>query len=241
MKIGVAVSSFAYWVEKYPSKKWINKHQIRFLKLLKRKIDAVEIHSDYESIKEMRPRTLKKYQKSLKPFKIKTLHLYWVKRKNIEEKEFNRVMKNFLKSTGIKYCVIHIDTYIGLGFEPKFPVAIENIGHGKQKKYPLQTFNRFKKPVVIDIEHTEGLKPGTFDKQIKSVKNNVVEIHFSVPKSKSLKRYDHHCLAYKSGFPIPKKIPKNALWVIEGIIPKNRWRLFKKDIELIRELEKIKK
>lgn len=240
MKIGVAVSSFAFWVKKYPGETWINKDQIRFLKLLKGKIEAVEINSDYESIKKMMARTKNRYKQALKPFEIKTLHLHWVKRKNIEEKEFNKLMKEFLELTGIKYCVIHIDIYINLGFEPKFPVAIENVGHGKQKKYPLKSLSRFKKPVVIDIDHTEELGAGTFDKQKRYIQNKIVEMHFSVPENRSIKGNElgYHHLVYKSGFPMPKKLPKNALWIIEGVIPKNRWDLFEKEIKLIGELEK---
>ena len=236
MKIGVSICSFAYWVKKYSRKNWV-KDQLPLLKMLKGKCDAVELSFDYKSIKNMGNELKAKYKQALKPFNSVTSHLHDLKKGKDSEEQFNKTISKFMKELKIKHFVVHSYDYSHSDFKPNFPIAIENSGHTKKERCSLKELNKFNKPVVLDIEHIEEFRKGAFDKQISSVKSKIVEIHFSVPKSNYLKKYNHHCLVYKSEYPIPKKIPKNTLWIIEGIIPKNRMDLLEKEIELIKSLK----
>jgi len=236
--ISLSTFSFYYWFDR-PRENWI-RNQLEVLDMVRGIVDCVEIHMIYRDIFKLTDSDIEEYKKKLAGFKITTLHLPTNLVDIFKEEElveFDNKVVMLVKELGIKHCVFHADQFEKAKYKFSFPFALENpdksIG-----EYDLKRMKDYDLPLAIDVDHAEEMKKGLFDEQVDLIKDNIVEVHFSVPENESYKEFPYietpHYLAVNSGYPIPKKIPKDTIWVIEGVIPKDRMDLFKAEIELIR-------
>ncbi|MBW2990337.1 hypothetical protein KY348_01390 [Candidatus Woesearchaeota archaeon] len=238
-KISVSTLSFYYWVEN-PREDWINS-QLQVLDWIKDVVDNVELHMINKDILKLTDEHILKYKQKLAPFETITLHLPSNFSDVFSQEEFPLVDKKInalVKELNIKHCVFHADHYAKAGFNFTFPVAIENPDTKSANYQNLFELKDLNKPLVIDVNHIEEKEQSLFDKQYRSVKNRIVEIHFSVLKNDYYKKFPYvvtpHYLAYKSGQKLPQNIPKDVIWVVEGVIPNKRMDLLKSEIELIK-------
>lgn len=236
--IGVSITCFKNWTERYPGDDFIGK-QLIFAGLLKGKCEALELIGDYDMVKEILDTKLCEYKAIVRDFKVVTFHIHWIsKLDKIDLKEFNKNMRIFIDELGIKHVVLHPKDYkkIGKGnFE--FKIAVENMSPRRENDFlNLEELNELEENVVIDVNHIEEVGEGFLDKQIDKVKVRIVEVHFSVPMNKSLEnRPGGHYPSYESGYNLPKNIPKGVIWISEAIFPKGRMDLVEKEIEVMRD------
>lgn len=228
MIISIALSNFYYWKDEFNSNA-----EIEYLKMIKElDIDGVELHFTQE---ELEKEEYKRFAGKLGNL-IVTVHL-----PNHFEMDaiFEQVidLHKFLK---IKHFIIHADMYSKLKSIPDIPIVIENSDIRKKGYQDLKDVALLGMPVCLDINHVEEYLPGKFKEQYHFVKGKIKELHISSlsnPAS-SGPLYDDcpHHLINGSDYTIPKELPKDVIWVIEGIVPIKRLDLLKKEIKMLREL-----
>ncbi|UCD03758.1 MAG: hypothetical protein JSW73_04430 [Candidatus Woesearchaeota archaeon] len=235
--IGISTTSFFYWFEDTRSN-WLNR-QLEVLELIKDIFITVELHFLERNIFEFNEEFMEKYSKKLSWFNKITLHLPSNFSDVVSPEEYNianKKLNEIVERLNIEYCVMHANQYKKIDFNFTFPISIENTDP-RSEDYDLIKINELEKPIVLDVDHLEEKGEGVFDEQIDLLKNKISEIHFSIPRNEYYNQFKEiitpHFLAYKSDYNIPKKIPKDKIWIIEGVIPNNRMDMLEGEVKLI--------
>lgn len=228
MKIGVSLNDFYCW-----NKIHNVDNQIKYLNLIKNlDIDAIELHI---SEKEILNKAWKKFIGKLDKY-IVTVHLP----KKMKKSTLNK-LKDIQDRLKVRNFILHADKRDKFGKTPKeLNVLIENCDKQKKGFQKLKDLKKFKEDICLDIDHLEESFPGELKEQMKHIKGRIKEIHISALNNK-LYDYPHktpsrHYLIYGSDYKIPKFLPKKALWIIEGVVPKGDLNLLKKEIKTLRKL-----
>jgi hypothetical protein len=226
MKIGISLGCFYFWNEKFDID-----FKLKHIQVLKDlDIDALEL---FFSEKDIINQDYKRFCGKLNRFII-TVHLPKTTNKKVFEN-----LSEMAKLLGVKHFVIHADQYVKVKDLLKgIDIVIENCDKQKETGQSLKEVESLGGDVCLDINHFEENFPGELEKEIKIIKSRIKELHISALTNKFYD-YPHrsssrHYLIYGSDYKLPKDLPKDALWVIEGIVPKDRLDLLKKEIELLR-------
>jgi len=227
MKLGVSLTCFYYWENKFDISS-----RLRYINILKKSgIEAIEL---YFSEKEIINKDYKKFSGKLDSLII-TVHLP----EGLINKKFFENIKEMAEILKVKHFVIHADEYAKIKDLVKgIKLVIENCDKEKKGFQSLNEVKKLGKDICLDINHFEENFPGKLNLKIKNIKDNIKELHISALNNR-LYDYPHksnarHYLVYGSNCKLSRCLPKRALWIIEGIIPKNRLDLLKKEIELLR-------
>ncbi len=228
MEIGVSLGNFCYWDEKFNIFS-----QLKYLELLKNlDIDAIEL---YLSEKEIINKDYEKFYEKLKQWII-IVHLP----NNITNKKAYGNLVEMSKLLNIKHFVIHADQYSKIKNLLKgFNVVVENSDQEKEGFQDLMEVKELGEDICLDINHFEENFPGKLNKEIKSISSKIKELHVSALNNKF---YDYprkskasHYLIYGSNYKLPRCLPRNVIWVIEGATHKSRIDLLEKEIKLLRD------
>jgi len=227
MKIGVSLGCFYYWDSKHNLD-----NKLKYISLLKDlNIDAMELHFTEEEILN------KQYNKFLGLIDnyILTVHLP----KIIINNEFFDNLKEMSKTIHVKHFILHTNQYNGIKSKLKgINIILENNDKRDKKFNNLQELKETGENICLDVEHFEESFPGQINNKISIIKNKIKELHISATNNKFYKysapNNTTHYLTYGSDYKIPKCLPKKAIWMIEGVIPKNRLDLLKKEIKILR-------
>jgi hypothetical protein len=232
MKIGVSIGNFYYW-----DKQFDIKSKLKYVELLKKvDLEVIELHF---SKQEILNKDYEKFLKKLKKKWIITVHLPG----KINNKKIVKNLKDMQKLLKVKHFIIHADDYSKtkrLFKESKINLIVENCDREKKNYQDLKSVIKLGKPLCLDIDHFEESFPGKLSTKLPDIKKKVVEVHISALNNK-LYDYKHigkarHYLVYGSDYTLPKNIPKKAIWIIEGVIPKGRLDLLRKEVKLLRNI-----
>lgn len=229
MKISLCLDTFYCWKEPFGVNARLN-----FLEIVKDlDLDGIELHF---SEQELLDEEFNKFKDKLDNYLV-TFHMPKLTKK--PEQIFDSV-KKMIPLLNIKRVVIHADQWDELEEKPDdIPFVIENSDKNKSGFQDLKDVIKFKKDICLDINHLEETMPGKIQEQIGIAKELIKEIHVSSLKNPLYKEFpisSSHYLVYGSGYNIPDTLPRDIVWVIEGVIPKDRLDLLEKEIELLRNL-----
>jgi hypothetical protein len=194
-------------------------------------VDGFEFIMDYKKINDFNGIDL------LPEHKCNSIHLC------PHEKSFNAFdnLKSVMKELNVKQVIVHpqqLDNFEQIPDDINF--LIENMDFRKGSFIKISEVlnlvnSRKNFGFNLDICHLEELENGLTDKMIDSFKHKIDAMHISLPESKLL-NIDNcpHYLCFDSGLSMPKKLPTNIPWTIEGIIPINSLEMLKKEVEFLR-------
>ncbi|MBW2986351.1 sugar phosphate isomerase/epimerase [Candidatus Woesearchaeota archaeon] len=211
---------------------WTVDAQLKCLELVKDlDLDGIEIHF---SEQELFDKAFQKFQGKLDKYFV-TFHMPALTK---PKEAFDKV-RIMIPLLNIQQVVIHADEWDKLQDKPDdIPFVIENCDKNKPNFQNLKDVAEFNKNICIDINHIEQTNPGKLSEQITAAKNLIKEVHVSCLKNPvydtSLKT--HHHLITGSDYKIPDCVPKDIIWVIEGVVPKDRLDLLEQEIALLRKL-----
>jgi hypothetical protein len=229
MKISLGSKCLFFWHDKYSVDT-----TLKTLDLVKDlDLDGFELHiSEQELLNE----EFKKFQGKLDKYFV-TFHMPAI----TKPKETLGQVRTMIPLLNIQQVVIHADEWGKLKEKPKdIPFVIENCDEDKPGFQDMKYVAEFNKNICLDINHSEQTNPGKLSEQITAAKNLIKEVHVSCLKNqiyaefKDLTTYHH--LITGSDYKIPDCVPKDVVWVIEGVIPKDRLDLLEKEIALLRKL-----
>jgi len=227
MKISLGSGCLFFWHDKY-----CVDATLKTLELIKDlDLDGFELHM-FEQ--ELLDEEFKKFKGKLDKYFV-TFHMPAI----TKSKEALNKLRAMISLLDIKQVVIHADEWNKLEEKPDdIPFVIENCDENKSGFQNLADVAKFNKHICVDINHTEQTNPGQIQEQIKAAKSLIKEIHISCLKNPVYKtKLDtHHHLITGSDYKIPDCIPKDVVWVIEGVVPKDRLDLLKQEIALLRKL-----
>lgn len=235
--IGTSTRCLYYWAD---NSKW-PPEQLRIIDILRKHTARMELYFSIDDILACSDSMLDKYAKITAGIKC-SLHLpnFSDDIKNIEML-IGKTGK-IVKKLSIEYCVLHADEYALLklkkpDIELGFKLGLENSDITKFGFQHLRDLQSFNLPVILDINHIEEIRGGSFDEEIADLRNTVLGIHFSTTHSAYFDSIPEiktsHFPFAQSGSILPKKLPKNIPIIIEGVIPPKDEKLLKKEISLI--------
>lgn len=228
MKIGISMGCFYYWKSgcSIPN-------QLKYIDLIEDlDIDAIELHITEEEILN---NSWKKFIGKLGDHII-TMHLPKALKRGALDK-----LNAISKKLNIQQFIIHADERAKMGRLPKnIKILVENSDQQKEGFQNLKDMKKFREDVCLDINHFEESFPNQLKDQIKYVKEKIKEIHISALNNK-LYDYPHktvsrHYLITGSDYKIPSFLPKDVIWMIEGVIPEGNLDLLEKEIKMLRKI-----
>lgn len=231
-RISISLADFYYWKSKFN----INS-QLEYLKIIKKLgVDGVELHS---SEKEILSGEYLKFKNKLKNLYV-TFHLPRYK----ESEKFYNNLKDIKKQLKVNYFIIHADDFnLKKSFPKELPILIENSDKKKKNFKNTKDLLKFKQSFCFDINHCEenfkNIKK--IKEQYNFIKDRVKEFHISTVNNSIYKKYDYlttHKLITGSNQKIPHFLKKDAVFVIEGLIPSQELDLLKKEIKILKNFSK---
>lgn len=227
MKISLGSGCLFFWHDKY-----CVDATLKTLELIKElDLDGFELHMSEQEILDEK---FKKFQDKLDKYFV-TFHMPAM----TKPKETLEKLRLLIPLLNVQQVVIHADEWNKLEEKPDdVPFVIENCDENKSGFQNLADVAEFNRHICVDINHTEQTNPGKIPEQIKAAKSLIKEIHVSCLKNPvyTTKLNTHHHLITGSGYKIPDCLPKDVIWVIEGVVPKDRLDLLKQEIALLRKL-----
>lgn len=236
--IGINTQCFYYWAD---NSKWITE-QLRIIDILHKYVTRIELYLNTRDILACDDKILKKYVERIAGSQC-SLHLPSFPGDIKDIEILINKTREIVNRLSIEYCVLHADEYASLRFkladiEFGFRVGLENSDIKKSGFQHLCELQIFKLPIVMDINHIEEVKSGSLDEEMKTLRNSILGIHFSTPRSKyfdSLPEIETtHFPFAQSGNSLPETLPKNVPIIIEGVIPPNGEALFEEEVALIK-------
>jgi hypothetical protein len=227
-RISVSLADFYYWRRKFNISS-----QLEYLKIIKKLgINGVELHF---SEKEILSGDYLKFKNKLKNLYV-TFHLPKYK----ESALFYENLKTIKKLLKVNYFIIHADDFVfKKNFLKELPLLIENSDKNKPNFKNTKELLKFKQSFCFDINHSEEnfIKIKKVKDQYDIIKKRVKEFHISTVDNPVYKKYNYlttHKLLSGTNKEIPIFLKKDALFVIEGLIPVDRLDLLKKEIKLLK-------
>lgn len=195
-------------------------------------LDGFELHMHEP---ELLAEEFKKFKGKLDKYFV-TFHMPAI----TKPKETIDKLRAMISLLDIKQVVIHADEWAKLQEKPDdIPFVIENCDKNKCGFQDLKDVANFNRDICLDIDHVEECFPGKMHEQVAHAKNKIKEVHVSYiknPLCKELKLSAPHFLVTGSDYKIPDCLPKDVIWVIEGVVPKDRLDLLEQEIALLRKL-----
>lgn len=229
MKVSVALSCFYYW-----GKEFDIPAQLNCLELIQGlALDGVELHVSEDDLLTDK---FELFESRVDDYFV-TVHLDYF-HESVEIYDKIRKLKELLD---VQYFVIHADKCAHLKAIPDdIPFLIENSDEDKEGFQDLGDVKKLGKPICLDINHLQQTHPDNVKEQFDIVKDNIKELHISCLKNPEDEEFDYistqHHLIWGSGYKIPDFLPKDVVWVIEGVVPTLRLDMLKNEIALIRKL-----
>ncbi len=224
MKISVSLGDFYYWDEEFSVDS-----QLNYLELVKDlDLDGVELHFSEEEILKGE---FVKFKDKLDNYFV-TVHLPIFK----ESEDFYTKLKELQSLLNIQNFVIHADNYVNLEDIPEgLNLVVEN---SDKDKVGYQSFNDmlgFKHDFCVDINHLDETQ-SNIQEQIDLARGRTKEFHVSsLTNALYGENVDaKHYLITGSSFKLPS-LRDDVVWVIEGVIPKDRLDLLEEEIRLLRK------
>lgn len=231
-RISVSLADFYYW-----KKKFNISSQLEYLKIIKKLgVNGVELHA---SEKEILSKDYLKFKNKLKNLFV-TFHLPKYK----ESEKFYNHLKDIKKQLKVNYFIIHADDFnLKKNFPKELPILIENSDKSKTSFQNTKDMLKFKQSFCFDINHSEENFKNIekVKEQYNFIKDRVKEFHISTINNSIYKKYNYlttHKLITGSKRKIPYFLKKDAIFVIEGLIPSQELDLLKKEIKLLKSFSK---
>ncbi len=231
-RISVSLADFYYWKNKFNISS-----QLEYLKIIKKLgVNGVELHA-FE--KEILSGDYIKFKNKLKNLYV-TFHLPKYKESSV----FYDNLKTIKKLLKVNYFIIHADDFVLKNNFPKeLPLLIENSDKKKPNFKNTKELLQFKQSFCFDINHSEEnfIKKKKIKEQYNFIKDRVKEFHISTVDNPVYKKYNYlttHKLLSGSNEKVPNFLKKDAIFVIEGLIPIDRLDLLKKEISLLKKFNK---
>ena len=236
--IGVSTQCLYYWAD---NSKWMTE-QLRIIDILCKHATRLELYFGVEDILACNDKILGEYAERIAGNKC-SLHLPSFSDDIKDTDILINKAREIVKRLSIEYCILHADEYVLLKlkvFDIKLGLrfGLENSDIRKFGFQHLRDLQIFDLPVVVDVDHIEETKSGSFDEELKALHNSILGIHFSTPHSSYFDSLPEikttHFPFARSGSPLPKNFPKNVPIVIEGVIPPKNEALLDEEILLIK-------
>ncbi len=238
--VGVSTGVLHHWVA---GGDWIQ-NQLKIIDILSPYTRRVELRFPAEELLTMNDEAIAQYQERLKNFNA-SFHLPKLAGHVGRLNELARAIDRLVKKLGFEYCVMHADEYAKLAlwnkpFHLSSPFGLENSDirkFGFQHLADLDIFAGM--PIVLDICHLEEMEPDCYEREMKSLKNPVLAVHFSAPANEAIKEYPYirgpHFPFFNSGLTPPESLPKKAPIIIEGVMPQGETGWIANEINFIAE------
>ena len=210
---------------------------------MRKYVTRVELYFNQEDILNCNDKTLKNYKARLGGIKC-SLHLPNFPK---DQKKIDLLVGSIdtiVSELSIEYCVLHADEYVKLKLNlPNIQLGVKfGLENSDLRKFGFQHLKElqiFDLPAIIDINHIEENKRGSLDREIKDLQNPILGIHFSSPQSGYFDSFPEikttHFPFTRSGYPLPKQLPKNIPIIIEGAFPPNDEVLIEEEVLIIED------
>jgi hypothetical protein len=239
--VGISTQCLFLWGD---NKEWLKK-QIEHIQILKQYVSRVELYFSVDDILSIDELLIQQYRKELVGLKV-SLHLPSLASDAHRITEIFSKINTLFNDLTIEYAVWHSDdfalteTHVGQ-VNPPFRFGLENSDKRKfgfQHLKDLSLLGNY--PIILDIDHINEIEPGSLKTElIPDITDKILAIHFSTPTS-SYKKFEGvettHYPFSESGTLPPAQLPSTVPIVIEGLFPKDDYKLIEEEVTLVNRI-----